>query len=115
MSDELLRQILDRLEAIEAQLNGRRLLSETERAALERLLPALAGRFGSDVFTTRDVLSDVVLRSLVSANGNASQMLGNLFRKAVGVEIDGLMVRRVGQQSHAVLWTIVRKRSLQAP
>jgi len=58
------------------------------RVLLSKLLPAVAGRFGSDPFTTRELFNDPVFRDLL-APLNAKRT-GKLLRKSLGHTIDGL-------------------------
>lgn len=107
---DLLRQILTEIRGLRADLapTGRRSLSREDRARLARLLPAIAGTLGSELFLTADVCEhDAAALRLVRANLNAKQ-LGRLLRRAVNTPIDGYLVLHEGTEAGAVLWRVVQ-------
>ena len=91
---EVLGQIVAELRGIRAALEQPRrpvpaTLSRQDRARLARLLPALGGVFGSDVFTAADLFSDdapaavrVVVRGPMCDGGC-------LFQRAEGLAVEG--------------------------
>jgi hypothetical protein len=73
---------------------------------LRRLLPALAGSFGSNVWRATDALAHPALRPLL--RGWDARRLGIfLANKATGVVVDGLVLERIGHEGHVALWKVV--------
>lgn len=91
---EILRAILREIQALRQETKSRQFLSHSEHLLLDRLLPALAGRYGSGVFTSAEIANDSIFRTLLMNGAADSQSLGNLLAKSVGMDINGLEVRR---------------------
>ena len=72
--------------------------------ACSRLLPALAGAFGSEQFTTREALEQRAI-GLV-ADGLSSRQVGQLLSRALEQPVAGDVVRRGGREAHVVLWYV---------
>ncbi len=104
--NEILRGILDRLTAIEDLLQPVR-CTAADVEALNRLLPAVGGLFGSSPSRTRELLVDPAIRALYSGS---LQSLGMLFSRAAddGAEAGGLRLERVCKEHGAMLWRVVR-------
>ena len=104
---ELLTALAVRVEAIEHRLSPSTLRRE-DRAALERILPALAGSVGSACFLASEaVASDhpgvrLVLGSLTG------RRLGRLLRRGEGVPVGGYVVHAQGMESGSILWAVLR-------
>jgi hypothetical protein len=96
-----------RVAAIEHRLSPSTLRRE-DRAALERILPALAGSVGSACFLASEaVASDhpgvrLVLGSLTG------RRLGRLLRRGEGVPVGGYVVHAQGMESGSILWAVLR-------
>ena len=107
----LLGRILAEVQRIRQGLEGRRArasaLSRTDRENLTKLLPAIVGALGSELFLVRDLFqSDAPALRLVLADWNALR-LGRLLRRAEGHAIDGHMVQCEGHELGAALWRVV--------
>jgi len=82
-------------------------LSRGDRAVLARLLPAIGGVLGSELFASADICeSDAPALRLVRA-GLTARQLGRLLRRAVGTPIAGYLVERVGAEAGVALWRVV--------
>jgi hypothetical protein len=102
---ECVRRIEATQEEILARLDaGPSRLSHADHLLLGTLLPALAGRYGSGVFTTKDLVTDPVFKVLL--DHASTQIVGNLLGKAVNVEISGLCIQRAKSDHNAVRWYI---------
>ena len=71
---------------------------------LKRLLPGIAGKWGSAPFRTKEVFEDPVLSQLLSAKNRHE--IGNMFRRSVGVPVDNYVVNRSVTESGARLWVV---------
>ena len=75
-----------------------------DHTILARLLPALGGRYGSGVFTVKEVLENIVFRELL---GDMSpSRLGSMLARAVDRDFAGLTVVRSTTEHNARLWAI---------
>ena len=102
-------QIETRLARVEQRLSPSPLRRE-DHAALQRILPAIAGALGSECFLSSEIVaSDNPALVLVLADMNARR-LGRLLRRGDGVEVEGYMVRASGTEAGAVLWCVYRVR-----
>src|SRR5262249_54196777 len=108
---DVLDAILAEVRALRRQIQARprSTLSRHDRAALTRLLPAIGGVFGSEVKTVREVVASgaPAIRVVLEALGLSPRSLGRLFTRADGIPIEGYLVRRDGEESHAGLWRVV--------
>jgi hypothetical protein len=95
-----------RLERIENRRATRTLALDDART-LAPLLPAIAGRLGSDVFSSADVIQDSVLRRLLPGDINPKR-LGRLLSRAEGKPIAGLTVERVSRENGAWLFRVLK-------
>lgn len=110
---ELAVELRDGLAAIRADLRAvierpptRAALTRQDRAYLEKLLPVLAGCFGSEPFSSRDVVESESAAVHLVAGGMGAKSIGRLLARANGLAIDGLTVRRVGLEYGAALWSV---------
>ena len=80
--------------------------SAKDIAILERLLPAIGGRFGSSSKTTAEILADPAIRAL----SGSLQASGALLSRAAddALVISGLQVSRAGKEHNKTLWQVVR-------
>jgi hypothetical protein len=101
----LLHEILDELKAIRASLSTHKQPC-SDRDVLARLLPAIAGKLGSEGFQVRDVMRNEIFRQLIG-NRNAHQ-LGNLLAKWQGQNIGGLIVERLTTEHGVAVWRVTR-------
>ncbi len=97
--------VLARLDVLEARRSSR--LSQADQDRLGRLLPVLAGAFGSAEFLTREVLAHESVGLHLVVRDLSARSLGRLLRRAAGVPVGGLLVERLGQADGAVLWRVV--------
>ena len=83
-------------------------LSRADHEALTRLLPAVAGALGSELFLVREVLAsaDAGLR-LVTA-GTSGRALGRLLMRAKDIPIGGFVVTHEGEELGSHLWRVTR-------
>jgi hypothetical protein len=100
--EALLRQVLAVLER-----PPRPPLTREDRRVLARLLPVLGATFGSEGFSSRDVVEDTSPALQLAAQGLSVKSIGRLLARAEGLGIDGLMVVRQGTECHVTLWSVV--------
>ena len=103
-----LADVMRELVAIRILLEDRRRPSPLTRAdlgVLTRLLPAIAGAFGSELFTSRDLAADAGVR--VVLRGLSIKRVGKLLSRGAGIPINGLMVERAGHEINVNLWRVV--------
>ena len=83
-------------------------VSRADRMVLDRLLPAIGGSIGSELFSSAEIIEhDAVALRLVCA-GLPVKQLGRLLRRAADVPVSGYMVQRQGTEAGAVLWRVVQ-------
>ena len=80
-------------------------LSRADQLRLARILPAIAGAFGSDLFTSRDLPAEAGVR--VVLRGLSIKQVGKLFSRGAGIPINGLVIERVGIEINVTLWRVV--------
>ena len=82
------------------------------REVLARVLPVVAGLFGSEPFRVAHLFkhADVGLR--MALDGISPTKLGQIFATAAsaGIDIDGLVIQRLSEEGHARLWKVTRRR-----
>jgi hypothetical protein len=105
-----MRALRDEVHALRDEIRGLRDVRRPARCTredlhlLRRLLPAIAGRLGSESFTVGELLAVPVFRALVTSL--TPRQLGRLLLRAVPV--DGLAVERIGaDRSRVALWRVV--------
>ena len=108
MNEDLTRVLAELQQLREALLGSRRpRLSYNDFLILQKLIPALAGRYNDgEVFQTSDLISDPVFAALTAMD---SQALGNFLSRAVGEDIEGVRLCRVAANHNAAMWTIQRR------
>jgi hypothetical protein len=110
--EELLREIVTELRALRGDLaRERRLpasLSREDRMHLARMLPAIVGVYGSQEFSTRDLLEDAEPAVRLVMRGLSVKRASSLFSRAAGIPIDGLMIHKGRVELQVLAWTIVR-------
>jgi hypothetical protein len=102
------------IRAILAEVQQIHLLLQPKRCTpgdidlLAKLLPAVAGKFGSSPVRTREILADPAIRATVNGSRGA---IGTLLARAADDEADiaGLRVTRACREGNAVCWSIVRR------
>jgi hypothetical protein len=106
-----LRDILDELRLIRQAIERPRpesSLSRTDRETLTRLLPAIGGAVGSELFSSAEICEhDAAGLRLVCA-GLTVKQLGRLLARAADQPISGYMVLRESKEAGAVLWRVVQ-------
>ena len=71
---------------------------------LARILPAAAGLWGSQLFTSRDVVAAPALRVVVG--GLSPKSVGRLLARGAGIPIDGYLVQKHGVELRVALWSV---------
>ena len=111
-TETLLLQILDRLARIETLLEQRQAqpstLSRDDRARLGRLLPAIVGAIGSELFHSAEIVEHESPALRVVATGLSAKRVGRLLRRATGIPVDEWLVERFGIEAGVTLWRIVQ-------
>jgi glutathione S-transferase len=82
-------------------------LSRADRDRLARLLPAVAGAFGSEPYVVNELPDAVAVRVVLDELGLTAKQLGRLFHRGVGLPIGRLVVERAGVELHRTLWRVV--------
>lgn len=95
--------LCERLDRIEDALSRGR-LDDDERGTLRALYAAALPIVGDDGFDTLDLFDVPPLASVVAGYSPAS--LSWLFRRAEGLPIDGICVRRVSTTRSGALWRL---------
>ena len=83
------------------------LLSRTDRAALGRILPAIAGAIGSEWFACRDLEEEDSAALRLVLKGLSTKSVGRLFRRGLGHPVDGYLIERKDRELGVWLWRIV--------
>jgi hypothetical protein len=118
LTEETGRALLSEMRALREELaEGRRdarpivhsrppALSRGDRKTLEKFVPALSSAFGTEMFLACEIPrhQSPVLRALTK--GRSTKAIGKLLKRAVGFEIDGLVVERLGSELNANLWRV---------
>jgi hypothetical protein len=104
------RDVLTELRAIRVALELRRPspLTRADRDRLATLLPAVGGVYGSEPFSSRDLVEDSRPAVRLVVRGLGAKQIGRLCARADGIPIDGLMVQKQGVEFQVTLWRIVR-------
>jgi hypothetical protein len=98
------RQIIHLLEQQQRQQPSS--LTRQDRVVLARLLPAIAGVFGSELFVTRELFeSDAAALKLV-LHGLDRKRVGRLLQRGEGQVVDNYVICREGTEQHATLWAL---------
>lgn len=108
-------QLVALLETLIAEVRGlradlvrdrrpRRDLSRADRDRLSRLLPAIAGAFGSEPFTVNELLERPAVQ--VVADGLAPAALGQLLQRARSVPLHGYVVESDSTELHRRVWRL---------
>jgi hypothetical protein len=79
-------------------------LSRADRDRLSRLLPALAGCFGSEPFTVADAFGHPAVRVVTA--GLAAPACGQLLQRARGVPVAGYVVEYDATELHRRVWRL---------
>ena len=103
----ILQQILCELQEIRNLLRPKK-CSPADLQLLERLIPGIAGKFGSAPVRTCEILADPALRAIANSSPGA---VGGLLARAADDEADipGLRIMRAGREGNAVLWSVGRR------
>lgn len=107
---ELLRELVAGQRRIIALLERRQRpvsLSREDRKGLARLLPAVAGVYGAEPFSARDLAEDDRPAVSIVVGGRSAKLLGKLLSRADGIGVDGLMLQRQGIEYQVTQWSIV--------
>ena len=83
-------------------------LSRADRDRLGALLPVVAAVVGPDGFLVRELLQLESPGLALVLAGCSSRSLGRLLRRGEGVPVGGYVVERLGQESGAVLWRVLK-------
>jgi hypothetical protein len=108
-TDDLLRELIAEVRGLREDLRAGRAapsLSRTDRVLVGKLLAPIAGVFGSEPFTSAEVVEHKSDALRVVCGGLSARQLGPLLRRATNVPIGGLVVTCLGTEAGAVLWQI---------
>ena len=83
-----------------------RRLSRNDHERLDKLLPAIVGVFGSTPWLVREVIAHESVGLRLVLGGTSARSLGRLLARGCGVPIDGLVIERVTEEDHALLWSV---------
>lgn len=107
----LLRELVDvnrrMLAALEQQRRPIVPLSRGDRAVLAKMLPAIAGVYGSETFSARDLSEDDRPAVRLVVKGRSVKQIGKLLSRADGIGMGGLMLQRQGLEFQVTTWRIV--------
>jgi len=108
-TDALLSDILLELRTMRQLLEGQQqtALSRADRAALARILPAIAGAIGSEWFACRDLEEEDSAALRLVLKGLSTKSVGRLFRRGLGHAVDGYLIERKDRELNVWLWRIV--------
>jgi hypothetical protein len=107
-TDDLLRDVLAEIRGLREDMRAARpSLNLDDRAALARILPAVAGAYGETAFTSRDLFDDPSPAVHFVVKGLSAKSIGKLLARAEGTPIAGLMVVRDGRAINVTQWRIV--------
>lgn len=110
-TDELLALVLAELQAIHGLLEQQRRPSSLTRSdgkQLSRLLPVIGGVFGSESFLARELFERDAPALRIVLDGLSTKAIGQLFKRAENIPVDGFMVQSDGTELNTVLWRVVR-------
>jgi hypothetical protein len=96
-----------RVAAIEHRLSPST-LRRGDRAALERILPAIAGALGSECFLASEAVASEHAALRLVLGGLSGRQLGRLLRRAEGVPVGSYTVHAQGVESGSILWAVLR-------
>jgi hypothetical protein len=82
-------------------------LGREDRTRLAAMLPAIAGAYGPEEFTSRDLAEDESPAVRLVVGGLSVKRLSKLFSRADGVPVAGLMVQRQGADLPTV-WRVFK-------
>lgn len=82
-------------------------LSRDDRERLARILPAVGGALGSDLFTARELVEHRSPALRVALHALNAKQLGRLLQRAEGRPLGAFIVQRDGVEVGAVLWRLV--------
>ncbi len=85
-----------------------RTLTRRDRERLARLLPAIAGVFGSTIFVVREAFEHAAPALRIVLAGESAKGIGRLFRRGADVPCEGFVVRDQGSELNCTLWQIFR-------
>src|SRR5687768_1414243 len=102
----LLRAILAELQGWRERERRPATVSRGDREVLQRLLPAIAGSVGSELFVTAELFEGDSPALRVALRDLNPKQVGRLLRRAVGTPIAGLVVERVSSEAGAVVWQL---------
>lgn len=107
--DELRALVADLAARVEQLERAQVRLSRADRRALQQLLPVLVGRYGSEIFTARDLALDAAPAMRIVIGTRSPKSLGRLLARAAEAgPIDGVLVERDAQlQVNVSGWRVV--------
>jgi hypothetical protein len=106
---KLLETVIEELRGLRADI-ARRVrpdrLTRADRARLARILPAVGGVFGSELFAVRELLTNPAPALRVALDGENAKALGRLFYRAAGTTCDRYAIRAEGRELNVTLWRV---------
>ena len=110
-TETLLLQMLDRLARIETLIEQWQArpstLSRDDHERLARVLPAVAGALGSELFTARELVEHAAAAVRIVVTGLTARQLGRLLKRAEGANGGGYTVQRQGSEVGSILWRVL--------
>src|SRR5688572_24874627 len=83
-------------------------LRRADGEALGRILPALAGALGSEMFLASEAVASEHAALRLVLGGLSGRQLGRLLRRAEGVPVGSYTVHAQGVESGSILWAVLR-------
>src|SRR5687768_15733086 len=83
-------------------------LTRADRKQLSRLLPVIGGVFGSELFLARELSERDAPALQIVLEGLSTKAIGQLFKRAENIPVEGYMVQSNGTELNTVLWRVVR-------
>ncbi len=105
--EEVLLELRSLRQLLERQQQRPSLLGRDDRAALDRILPAIAGAIGSAWFACRDLEEEDSAALRLVLTGLSTKRVGRLFRRGLGHPVGGYLIERHGRELNVWLWRVV--------
>jgi hypothetical protein len=81
-------------------------LSRADRDILARLLPAIGGAFGSELFLAADVIESDSPAVRPVRGKLTAKSLGKLLKRSAGVPVAGYLITAEGTEAGSLLWRV---------
>jgi hypothetical protein len=110
-TDDLLRELIAEVRGLREDMRAGRVgpsLSRADRLLLAKMLPAIGGVFGSELFNSAEVCEHDAAALRLVCRGLTVKQFGRLLRRGAGTPINGYAIEREGTEAGAVLWRVVK-------